>query len=160
MSLPQRSRYPRPLKATHTFPGGNLGPGGVGSQLTGATSGSASPPNCVTGPGTGGGGGGWASLGVARTGLSSPPPVNNGGSGPRRSGRVYSLEDSPVTPSYRGEWFSVGVCFCVKDEDIVRIPLLYACQPKLRACPVNTNSVYENSLMASHVSVFEAMLCF
>ena len=102
MSLPQRSRYPRPLKATHTFPGGNPGQGGVGGQFISATSGSTIPPNCVAVPVIGGGGG-WGIQGAARTGFSSPPPMSYGGSGPRRTAGVDSLEDSPGTASYRGE---------------------------------------------------------
>lgn len=105
MSTPQRSRYPRPLKATHTFPGGNQGLGGVGSQLSGAINGSSSPPNCVAGPVMGGGGGNQGGLGAAKAGFSSPPPASNGGSGPRKAAGGRSPEDSPVTASNRGKWY-------------------------------------------------------
>lgn len=77
MSTPQRSRYPRPLKATRTFSGGSQSQNGAENRLAGAGSRSLSPPNVETGVSSGGDG---ENSGGLWTGASSPP-------------RVYRLED-------------------------------------------------------------------
>ena len=71
MSTPQRSRYPRPLKATHTFPGGSGGPGqSQGGQLHSLNNGSTSPSACSGSPAAAAASG----SSQLKTGQSSPPP--------------------------------------------------------------------------------------
>lgn len=76
MAVPlQRSRYPRPLKAMHTFAAGSGGGGGQGGQ---GGNGASSPvaPSTPTAASNGGGGGVISPAAAPlKNGHSSPPPA-------------------------------------------------------------------------------------
>lgn len=102
MSTPQRSRYPRPLKATHTFPGGSGGAGqSQGMPPNQLASGSGSPSSSSAAPSsssttTAAGHGQTAAL---KNGHNSPPPAAS--NGVRRC--VSSPECKSLVVCNRGE---------------------------------------------------------
>ncbi len=120
MSTPQRSRYPRPLKAMHAFAGGSSGQGQAqaqaqGGQLAQAHSGLASSTGGgggVTSTPTAAGGGTAAAAAAApfkAGGVHSPPPPT--GNGVRRC--QSSPEGRSLVSCSRGEGGNGLLCAAI-----------------------------------------------
>ena len=95
----QRSRYPRPLKATHSFPNTSttITPSVPGQAATSISTGSVTSPALVV-----------TAANVGRAGGVSPPSGSVG-----KRGSSSPERRSPVSTSDGGQDQGMSVCVCV-----------------------------------------------